>query len=170
MQNMSVGVAAQQRALNRPWQIRIECTDGHSKFWMAQDEKGDGQIHILWGKIGTAGQGPLLKDWAYVEKKVDEKMSRAKERYKYVQGTVVNSSSVNKAPAQQGPVLTGPYAAIAELRPVYDGNELTGTITGWKALDERGRSVMTLTADGGRDLIRSYPNRIRVDMNRSAGA
>ena len=70
-----LNTALSQHFSSREWAVRIEnTTAGHFKFWQAENKPLLGQVHITYGKIGGTAQGPLVKDWAYVETNLQKKL------------------------------------------------------------------------------------------------
>jgi predicted DNA-binding WGR domain protein len=55
---------------------RYEFSEGSSnKFWQILP-RSDGRYEAVWGRIGTAGQGPKIYDEAEAYQKINEKISK----------------------------------------------------------------------------------------------
>lgn len=175
----------------RAWRIKITCNDSinnHHKFWTAQFDPATNDVRVFYGRIGTNGQGPLVKDWNYVSKAIWEKTSPNKG-YVYATGTIPDLrlwdhavSGNQGAQPKPAPVVpskympapdivqpatrSGPYARICLLRGVLD--DQGKTVAKWLAVDNDGKPVMTLSVQGGRDLAKAHPTEIRFEIPRAS--
>lgn len=169
-------------ARNRPWTFRLEFKglnaanqSGRSeKFWLATGRGVSEPVEIHYGAIGSTGT-VLVKTWSYVEQVAPEKLTKgyqyADTPYKRVQQSTIDA--FNAAMAKQPPPSTAPVTSVAAPpapppTPAPTTNGLAGpygrivsvsSVGGvWKALDAAGKVLLTLTAQGARDLVTSNPH------------